>query len=55
MADVVVGEASEFLEHGGVMSAPMSTSKDLTTAMRYAASEQCRRRIEPGLLTAPAA
>jgi hypothetical protein len=37
LGGVAVGEA--FLESGGVMSAPMSTSKAMTTAFKYAASQ----------------
>ena len=40
LSNVKAGEGSSFDENGGTMGAPMSTSRDLLTAVKYAASEQ---------------
>ena len=39
LANVAPGDDSDFLERGGTMGAPMSTSRALQTAIQYAASE----------------
>ena len=39
LSDVGIDKESPFLEVGGTNGAPMSTSKDLSTALRYAASK----------------